>query len=323
MPQLDRNLAMELVRVTESAAISAAKFIGIGDKNGGDKAAVDGMREFLKSIDIQGTIIIGEGEKDEAPMLYNGEKVGSGKGPEVDIAVDPIEGTNLLALGRPNSIATIAIAEKDSIWNPGNSLYMNKLVVGEKSRDVIDITKSITENLTKIAEAEGKKVSDLVVYILDKPRHKAMIEEIRKAGSRITLHTDGDVLGALLAAMPNTGIDVLMGIGGTPEGVLTACAIKALNGGMQGMRAPQLETEKDLLHADNININEVLTLDDLVKTDNAIFSATGITEGGYLNGVRFNSDGSVVTKSVVIRSKSGSIRFVEGYHTTGKVEKLK
>lgn len=323
MPQLDRNLAMELVRVTESAAISAAKFIGIGDKNGGDKAAVDGMREFLKSIDIQGTIIIGEGEKDEAPMLYNGEKVGSGKGPEVDIAVDPIEGTNLLALGRPNSIATIAIAEKDSIWNPGNSLYMNKLVVGEKSRDVIDITKSITENLTKIAEAEGKKVSDLVVYILDKPRHKAMIEEIRKAGSRITLHTDGDVLGALLAAMPNTGIDVLMGIGGTPEGVLAACAIKALNGGMQGMRAPQLETEKDLLDADNININEVLTLDDLVKTDNAIFSATGITEGGYLNGVRFNSDGSVVTKSVVIRSKSGSIRFVEGYHTTGKVEKLK
>lgn len=323
MPQLDRNLAMELVRVTESAAISAAKFIGIGDKNGGDKAAVDGMREFLKSIDIQGTIIIGEGEKDEAPMLYNGEKVGSGKGPEVDIAVDPIEGTNLLALGRPNSIATIAIAEKDSMWNPGNSLYMNKLVVGEKSRDVIDITKSITENLTKIAEAEGKKVSDLVVYILDKPRHKAMIEEIRKAGSRITLHTDGDVLGALLAAMPNTGIDVLMGIGGTPEGVLAACAIKALNGGMQGMRAPQLETEKDLLDADNININEVLTLDDLVKTDNAIFSATGITEGGYLNGVRFNSDGSVVTKSVVIRSKSGSIRFVEGYHTTGKVEKLK
>ena len=241
MAQLDRNLAMELVRVTESAAISAVKFIGVGDKNGGDKAAVDGMREFLKNIDFQGTIIIGEGEKDEAPMLYNGEKVGTGKGVEVDIAVDPVEGTNLLALDRPNAIATIAIAEKGSMWNPGNSFYMNKLVVGEKSRNVIDITKSITENLQRIAEAEGKKVSDLTVYILDKPRHKEMISEIRAAGARITLHTDGDVLGALLAAMPNTGVDVLMGIGGTPEGVLAACAVKALNGGMQGMRAPQLK----------------------------------------------------------------------------------
>ena len=322
MAQLDRNLAMELVRVTESAAISAAKFIGVGDKNGGDKAAVDGMREFLKNIDFQGTIIIGEGEKDEAPMLYNGEKVGTGKGVEVDIAVDPVEGTNLLALDRPNAIATIAVAEKGSMWNPGNSFYMNKLVVGEKSRSVIDITKSITENLQQIAEAEGKKVSDLTVYILDKPRHKEMISEIRLAGARITLHTDGDVLGALLAAMPNTGVDVLMGIGGTPEGVLAACAVKALNGGMQGMRAPQLKEEKENLERDGVDIHEVLTLDTLVKTDNTIFSATGITSGGYLAGVKFNADGSAVTKSIVIRSKSGSIRFIEGYHTHGKIEKI-
>lgn len=320
--ELDRNLALELVRVTESAAISAAKFIGTGDKNGGDKAAVDGMRDFLKNLSINGTIIIGEGEKDDAPMLYNGEKVGTGSGAEVDIAVDPVEGTNLLALGRPNAIATIAIAEKGSMWNPGNSFYMNKLVVGEKSKDVIDITLSVSENLHRIAQAEGKKVSDLVVYILDKPRHKGIIEEIRKVGARITLHTDGDVLGALLAAMPNTGVDVLMGIGGTPEGVLAACAVKALNGGMQGMRAPQLEEEKANLIKDNVDIDEVLTLDTLVKTDNAIFSATGITAGGFLDGVRFNPDGSAITKSVVIRSKSGSIRFIEGYHTTGKVEKI-
>ena len=199
---------------------------------------------------------------------------------------------------------------------------MNKLVVGEKSRNVIDITKSITENLQRIAEAEGKKVSDLTVYILDKPRHKEMISEIRAVGARITLHTDGDVLGALLAAMPNTGVDVLMGIGGTPEGVLAACAVKALNGGMQGMRVPQLKEEKENLERDGVDIHEVLTLDKLVKTDNTIFSATGITSGGYLAGVKFNTDGSAVTKSIVIRSKSGSIRFIEGYHTHGKIEKI-
>lgn len=322
MGQLDRNLAMELVRVTESAAISAAKFIGTGDKNGGDKAAVDGMRCFLKNIDFQGTVVIGEGEKDDAPMLYNGERVGTGKGPEVDIAVDPVEGTNLLASDRPNAIATIAVAEKGSMWNPRNSFYMNKLVVGEKSREVIDIRMSVTENLQRIAQAEGKKVSDLTVYILDKPRHQDMIAEVRKAGARITLHADGDVLGALLAAMPGTGVDVLMGVGGTPEGVLAACAIKALDGGMQGMRAPQSEEEKANLEKDRVDINEVFTLDTLITTDNTIFCATGITNGGYLGGVKINSDGSAVTRSIVIRSKSGSIRFIEGYHTNRKIEKI-
>lgn len=314
MVELGRDLAMELVRVTESAAISAAKFIGTGDKNGGDKAAVDGMRRFLKEVNIEGTVIIGEGEKDEAPMLYNGEVLGTGNGPKVDIAVDPVEGTNLLALGRPNAIATIAISEKGSMWDPGSSFYMNKLVVGKNSKDVIDITKSITENLERIAKAEQKRVSDLVVYILDKPRHKPMIEEIRKAGARITLHTDGDVLGALLAASPNTGVDVLMGIGGTPEGVLAACAVKAVGGGMQGMRAPQLEDERENLIKDGVDINEVLTLDTLVASSNTVFAATGITSGGYLDGVQFHKD-YVKTKSIVMRSKTGTIRFVEGIHT--------
>ena len=273
MSKLDYNIAMELVRVTESAALSAAAFIGTGDKNGGDKAAVDGMRESLRYIDVHGTIIIGEGEKDDAPMLYNGETVGN-----------------------------------------GNSFYMNKLVVGEKATDAIDITLSVTENLNRIAEAEGKKVNDLMVYILDKPRHKAMIEEIRKVGARITLHTDGDVLGALLAAMPDTGVDVLMGIGGTPEGVLAACAVKALNGGMQGMRAPQLESEIANLKKENIDISEVIHLDTLIKSENAVFSATGITSGGYLDGVKFHENGTITTKSVVISAKSGSIRFIEGIH---------
>ncbi|MDO4764113.1 MAG: class II fructose-bisphosphatase [Flavobacteriaceae bacterium] len=312
--ELGRDLAMELVRVTEAAAISAAKFIGTGDKNGGDKAAVDGMRTALKQVGIEGVVVIGEGEKDDAPMLYNGEVLGTGKGAKVDIAVDPVEGTNLLALGRPNAVATIAIAEKGSMWNPGSSFYMNKLVVGKKSKDVIDITKSITENLQNIAKAEGKKVSDLVVYMLDKPRHKPMIEEIRKIGAKITLHTDGDVLGALLAALPNTGVDVLMGIGGTPEGVLAACAVKAVGGGMQGMRAPQKEDELENLKNEGADLNEVLTLDTLVKCDNAIFAATGITAGGYLDGVKTNADGSISTKSLVIRSKTGTLRFVEGIH---------
>ena len=314
MLKLDYNIAMELVRVTESAALSAAAFIGTGDKNGGDKAAVDGMRESLRYIDVHGTIIIGEGEKDDAPMLYNGETVGNGNGPRVDIAVDPVEGTNLLALGRPNAIATIAASDQGSMWDPGSSFYMNKLVVGEKAKNAIDITKSVTENLNRIAEAEGKKVNDLMVYILDKPRHKVMIEEIRKAGARITLHTDGDVLGALLAAMPDTGVDVLMGIGGTPEGVLAACAVKALNGGMQGMRAPQLESEIVNLKKENIDISEVIHLDTLIKSENAVFSATGITSGGYLDGVKFHENGTITTKSVVISAKSGSIRFIEGIH---------
>lgn len=313
----DRNLAMEIVRVTEAGAIASAKYMGQGDKEGGDGAAVDAMRAFLKTVAMDGVIVIGEGEKDEAPMLYNGEKVGNGNGPKVDIAVDPVEGTNLLALGRPNSITVLGVADGGSMWNPGNSYYMNKLAVGKEAKDVIDIRLSVTENLNRIAKALDKDISEVTVFILDKPRHKDMIAEIRKAGARITLHTDGDVMGTLLAAMPNTGVDVLMGIGGTPEGVISACAIKALGGGMQGMRAPQLPEEIEALKKDGVDINEVLELDTLVNSNNTFFAATGITEGGLLGGVTFGKN-TATTESVVMRSQTGSIRFVKGIHQLKK-----
>ena len=310
----DRNLAMELVRVTEAAAISAARFMGLGDKEGGDKAAVDAMRAFLKTVSMQGTVIIGEGEKDEAPMLYNGEKIGNGRGPAVDVAVDPVEGTNLLALGRPNSIAVIAVSEAGSMWDPGASFYMDKLVVEKQARDAIDIRLSPTENLHRIAEALGREVNDLTVFVLDKRRHRDLIAEIRRAGARISLHTDGDVMGGLMAAIPGTGVDVLMGIGGTPEGVITACAVKALGAGMQGRRAPQKEDEKARLAAAGTDLSEVLTQDELVRSDNTFFAATGITEGAFLEGVHFDRKGGVTTHSIVMRSATGSIRFVKGIH---------
>lgn len=310
----DRNLAMEMVRVTEAAAISAARHMGTGDKEAGDQAAVDAMRSVLQTVNVRGTIVIGEGEKDEAPMLYNGEKVGTGWGPEVEVAVDPVEGTNLLALGRPNSIAVIAMAEKGSMWDPGNSFYMNKLVVEKRAKDVIDITKKPSENLHAIAKALGRNVKDLTVFMLDKPRHKEMMDDIRKVGARITLHTDGDVMGALMAAIPGTGVDVLMGIGGTPEGVIAAAAVKALGGGMQGMRAPQLDDEKKNLANDSVDLNLVLELDDLIKSEDAFFAATGITEGSFLEGVRFDKEEGVTTNSLVIRALTGSVRYIHGEH---------
>lgn len=317
--QPDRNLAMDLARVTEAAAISASRFVGSGDKNGGDGAAVDAMRKFLNTVNIQGTVIIGEGEKDEAPMLFNGEKLGNGSGPEVDIAVDPVEGTNLLALGRPNSIAVIGVSEKGSMWDPGNSLYMNKLVVEKKAKNVIDIRLSPEENLKRIAKALDRPIEDLTVFVLEKDRHKGLIQSIRNVGARITLQTDGDVMGALMAAIPGTGVDVLMGVGGTPEGVIAACAVKALGGGMLGMRAPQLEEEKTQLKKDGVDINEVITLDTLVNSDNAFFSATGITDGTFLQGVRFDNEGGVTTESLVIRSKTGSMRYIKGIHQINNI----
>jgi fructose-1,6-bisphosphatase II len=310
----DRNLAMEMVRVTEAAAISAARYMGTGDKIAGDQSAVDAMRAVLETVNVRGTIVIGEGEKDEAPMLFNGEKVGTGWGPEVDVAVDPVEGTSLLAQGRPNSIAVIAMSEKGSMWNPGSSFYMNKLVVEKKAKDVIDITKSPSENLFAIAEALDRNVKDLTVFMLDKVRHQPFMEDIRKTGARITLHTDGDVMGALLAAIPGTGVDVLMGIGGTPEGVIAAAAVKALGGGMQGMRAPQLEEEKKQLKREGVDLNQVLGLNDLIKSEDAFFSATGITEGSFLQGVRFDCGEGVTTNSLVIRALTGSQRYIQGKH---------
>ena len=313
-PNLDRNLALELVRVTEAAAISAAGFMGTGNKEAGDGAAVDAMRAFLKTVQMDGTIVIGEGEKDEAPMLYNGEKVGTGKGPKVDIAVDPVEGTNLLAKGIANSISVIAAAEKGAMWDPGNSFYMKKLVVEKKARYVIDINKSATENLNRIAEALNRSVKDLTVFVLDKKRHEPLIDEIRNAGARVTLNTDGDVIGALMAAIPGTGVDVLMGTGGTPEGVIAAVAVKALGGCMQGKRDPQLKQEIENLEKNNVDINKVLELDDLIKTDNAFFAATGITDSSFLEGVHFDREGGVTTHSLVIRSLTKSTRYIKGIH---------
>ena len=306
---------MELVRVTEAAALSAARFMGVGDKEAGDQAAVDAMRAVLKTVEMDGVVVIGEGEKDEAPMLYNGEKVGTGQPPVVDIAVDPVEGTTLLAQGNPNSIAVIAVAERGSMWEPGPSFYMNKLVVEKKARQAIDISRSTAENLNSIAEALNRRVRDLTVFVLEKPRHQELIKEIREAGARITLHAHGDVMGALMAAIPGTGVDVLMGAGGTPEGVIAAAAVKALGGGMQGMCAPQSEKErKSVEEAFGQNTYNVLNRDDLINADDAFFAATGITDGSFLEGVHFDRDGGVTTHSIVIRAISGSMRFIKGVH---------
>ncbi len=300
--------------MTEAAAISAARHMGTGNKEEGDQAAVDAMRAFLKTVEMKGTVIIGEGEKDEAPMLFNGEEVGTGNGPEVDLAVDPVEGTRLLAEGRPNAISVIAVAEKGSMWNPGQSFYMNKIVVEANARQAIDITKSPSTNLINIAEALDRNVEDLTVFVLDKPRHASLIEDIRQTGARIMLNSDGDVMGALMAAIPGTGIDVLMGIGGTPEGVIAAAAVKAVGGGMQGMRAPQRVDEKRKLREANVDLHEVLSLNDLIRSDNTFFAATGITGTNFLEGVHFDRRGGVTTESIVLRSLTGSIRYVKGIH---------
>lgn len=310
-----RNLGMELVRVTEAAALSAARFMGTGNKEGGDGAAVDAMRAVLKTIEMDGLVVIGEGEKDEAPMLYNGEQVGSGHPPQVDVAVDPVEGTRLLAYGRSNSIAVIAASPRGSMWVPGPSLYMDKIVVEKEAKDAIDICLPPGENLYRIAEALHRPVSDLTVFVLDKPRHAHLIAEIRKAGARISLQTDGDVMGGLMAAIPGTGVDVLMGIGGTPEGVIAAAAVKALGGGMQGRRAPQKDYEREALKSFKDNsVDRILSLDDLIQSDDAFFAATGITDGPFLEGVHYDRKGGVTTHSIVIRAVSGSTRYIKGVH---------
>jgi fructose-1,6-bisphosphatase II len=306
---------MDLVRVTEAAALSAAHYMGLGNKEAGDQAAVDAMRSVLETVEMDGVVVIGEGEKDEAPMLYNGEQVGTGRPPAVDVAVDPIEGTTLLALGRPNAISVIAIAERGGMWNPGPSLYLNKIVVEQAARQAIDITLSPTENLHRIAGALGRRTSELTVFVLDKPRHQNLITEIRQVGARIALYPDGDVVGALMAAIPGTGIDVLMGIGGTPEGVIAAAAVKALGGGMQARLAPQSEAEhKRVETALDIELNEVLTLNDLIKSNDAFFAATGVTDGPFLEGIHYDRQGGVTTHSIVIRALSGSMRYIKGVH---------
>ena len=288
----ERNLAFDLVRVTEAAALASARWLGRGDKNAGDGAAVDAMRLSFNSLPIAGKVVIGEGEKDEAPMLYNGEIIGMGNGPSLDIAVDPVEGTNLLAYGRPNAIAVVGAAPGGSMYNPGPSFYMQKLVVGQAARDVIDLDAPVHVNLRLIAKALGKDTNDLVVFVLDKPRHQKLIQEIRAVGARIQLHTDGDVAGALMAVDQRSEVDVMMGTGGTPEGVLAACAIKGAGGAMLTRLDPQSEAEKAAIQEAGIDLAQILDADTLVQGDDVFFAATGISGGTFLRGVQFSGQGS-------------------------------
>ncbi len=308
----ERNLGLDLVRVTEAAALSSARFLGKGDKEAGDKAAVDAMRLSFNTLHIRGCIVIGEGEKDKAPMLFKGETVGSWLGPEMDVAVDPVEGTRLLAYGRPNAISVVGIAPRGSMYDPGPSFYMKKLVVPSAAHDVVDLDAPAGDNLAKIAKALDKDVDDLVVFVLDKPRHEGLIDEIRKAGARIQLHTDGDVAGSLMVVDPANTVDVMMGTGGTPEGVLSACAIRAVGGQMLARLDPQSEEEKKALAEHGLKTNEILTAETLVKSDDTYFAATGISGGTFLRGVRFTGQ-QAVTNSLVLRGKTGTIRHMETY----------
>ncbi|MFC7242546.1 class II fructose-bisphosphatase [Catellatospora aurea] len=315
---LDRNLALDLVRVTEAAAMAAGRWVGRGDKEGGDGAAVDAMRKLINSLPMTGTVVIGEGEKDNAPMLFNGERVGDGTGPEVDVAVDPIDGTTLMSKGMPNALAVLAVAERGAMFDPSAVFYMEKLVVGPEAADVIDITAGWTENLRRIAKAKRVRVSDLTVCILDRPRHADLVREVRDAGARINFISDGDIAGAIYAARDQSDVDVLMGIGGTPEGITAACALKCLGGAMQGRLWPQDDAERERAIAAGHDLDRVLTTDDLVTGENVFFVATGVTSGDLLRGVRYRDNGAY-TQSIVMRSKSGTIRVIDSYH---RLEKL-
>ncbi len=314
----ERNLALDLVRITEAAALASARWFGRGDKEAGDQAAVDAMRLSFEALNVNGEIIIGEGEKDKAPMLYNGEKVGSGKGPAVDVAVDPVEGTNLLAYGRPNAISVVGVAPGGSMYKPGPSYYMQKLVVPAPAKDAINIDAPVKDNLKKIAKALEKDIDDLTVFVLDKPRHKRLIEEIRAAGARIQLHTDGDVAGSLMAVDARYNVDCMMGTGGTPEGVLSALAIKATGGQMLARLDPQSKKEEHSLMDFGVDMREIHSVRSLVKSDDVFFAATGISGGTFLRGVNYSGRGAS-THSLALRGKTGSIRHIETYHAWDKL----
>lgn len=317
----DRNLAMELVRVTEAAAMAAARWMGRGDKDGADGAAVDAMRVVLGSVRMDGIVIIGEGEKDEAPMLFNGEQVGDGSLPKCDVAVDPIDGTTLTALGRGNAIAVIAVSEQNTMFDPGPCVYMEKIAVGPAAKGRININASPTENLHAVADAKGEPVRDLTAVVLDRPRHDDLIEELRDAGARIRLIPDGDVVGAISTAWPNSGADILFGIGGTPEGVISAAALKCMGGDLQGRLWPRDENERQKAVEEGYDFTQVLHLDDLVKGDNCFFAATGITDGDLLHGIRYESN-MTHTQSLVMRSRSGTVRLINAQHVQDKLDAI-
>ncbi|MCZ4498443.1 MAG: fructose 1,6-bisphosphatase [Marmoricola sp.] len=314
----DRNLALELVRVTEAAAMAAGRWVGRGDKNGGDGAAVDAMRTLISTVSMRGTVVIGEGEKDEAPMLFNGEQVGDGTGPECDVAVDPIDGTTLTAKGMSNAVAVLAVSPRGSMYDPSAVFYMEKLVAGPEAADVVDIRYPVAENIHLVAKAKGGKPEDVTVVLLDRPRHEEMAREIRDTGARIKYITDGDVAGAIMAARPDTGVDLLLGIGGTPEGIITACAIKCMDGVIQGKLWPTSDEERERALAAGLDLDQILLTDDLVSGDDCFFVATGITDGELMKGVRYRAGGAS-THSLVMRSRSGTIREIISDHKLSKL----
>ncbi|MGQ0632232.1 MAG: class II fructose-bisphosphatase [Sporichthyaceae bacterium] len=314
----DRNLALELVRVTEAAAMAAGRWVGRGDKNGADGVAVNAMRHLIGTVSMNGIVVIGEGEKDEAPMLFNGERVGDGSGPECDVAVDPIDGTRLTAMGMNNALSVLAVAERGMMYDPSAVFYMDKLVTGPEAADVVDIRLPVAENIRRVAKAKNSDVHDVTIVLLDRPRHNALAEEIRATGARIKFLMDGDVAGAIMAATEGTGVDMLLGIGGTPEGIISACAIKCVGGMIQGRLWPTDDDEKQKAIDAGLDLDAVLSTNELVRGDNAFFVATGITDGELLRGVRYRG-GNATTHSLVMRSKSGTVRKIESVHLLSKL----
>ena len=317
----DRNLALELARVTEAAAMLAARWMGRGDKNAADQAAVDAMRFVLGTIQMDGVVVIGEGEKDEAPMLYVGEQVGNAEYPKVDIAVDPIDGTRLTSLGMPNAISVVAVAERGALFASPDIMYMEKITVGPDAVDAIDMRDDVETNLKRVAKAKNKTLNDLTVVVLDRPRHEELIREIRAAGARIKMITDGDVAGAIMTAMPSTGIDVLMGIGGAPEAVIAACAMKCAGGEMQTRLWPRNDQERQIVQEKKIDVTQILGCNDLVRGEEAFFSATGITDGELVRGVHFLG-GTATTETLVMRSRSGTVRRIQATHRFSKLREI-
>ncbi|MEU0543381.1 class II fructose-bisphosphatase [Nocardia sp. NPDC005978] len=314
----DRNLALELVRVTEAGALAAGRWVGRGDKEGGDGAAVDAMRQLVSTVSMKGIVVIGEGEKDEAPMLYNGENVGNGEGADLDFAVDPIDGTTLMSKGLPGAISVLAVAERGAMFDPSAVFYMDKIAVGPEGADVIDLSASIAENLRRVAKAKRSFISDLTVCVLDRPRHAKHIQEVRDAGARIRLISDGDVAGAIATARPDSGVDMLIGVGGTPEGIIAAAAMRCMGGALQGKLAPKDDEERQKAIDAGHDLDRILSTEDLVSGDDVFFCATGVTDGDLLRGVRYFGGGAS-TQSIVMRAKSGTVRMVDAYHRLTKL----
>ncbi|OKH77861.1 fructose 1,6-bisphosphatase [Mycobacterium sp. ST-F2] len=317
----DRNLALELVRVTEAGAMAAGRWVGRGDKEGGDGAAVNAMRQLVNTVAMRGVVVIGEGEKDEAPMLFNGEEVGNGNGPECDFAVDPVDGTTLMAKGMPNAISVLAVAERNAMFDPSAVFYMEKIAVGPDAGDVIDITAPAPENVRRVAKARKSSVSDITVCILDRPRHHDLIQQVRDTGARIRLISDGDVAGAIAAARPESGTDMLIGIGGTPEGIIAAAAMRCMGGALQGRLAPTDDAERQRALDHGHDLDRVLFTEDLVSGENVFFTATGVTDSDLVRGVRYTGGGAH-TQSIVMRAKSGTVRIIDAFHRLSKLREF-